>query len=89
MNIFETIMLICFGASWPLSIIKSYRSRSAKGKSVLFLCFLELGYIMGMIFNYTEGMDIGFFLYMLNFSMIGVDLGLTLRNRRLDAQAAA
>ena len=28
-EIFETMMLVCFGVSWPLNIAKSYRSRTA------------------------------------------------------------
>ena len=32
--VFETIMLLCFGASWPFNIAKSLRSRTAKGKSI-------------------------------------------------------
>ena len=50
-NILETVMIICFGISWPLSIIRSYRSRSTKGKSLMFSCFIGFGYICGIISN--------------------------------------
>ena len=33
---FEVMMLVCFGLSWPFNIAKSLRSRTAKGKSMLF-----------------------------------------------------
>ena len=29
-QVFEMIMLICFGLSWPFNIAKSIRSRTAK-----------------------------------------------------------
>ena len=32
----ETLMIICFGLSWPLSVYKSWKSRTAKGKSLQF-----------------------------------------------------
>ena len=31
-QVFEVIMLCCFGASWPFNIARSIRSRTAKGK---------------------------------------------------------
>ena len=39
-DIFETLMIVSFGVSWPLSIIRSIRSKSTKGKSLLFMCFI-------------------------------------------------
>ena len=47
-SILETVMIICFGISWPLSIIRSYRSRSTKGKSLMFSCFIGFGYVCGI-----------------------------------------
>ena len=32
----ESLMLILFGISWPFSIAKSYKSRTNKGKSIVF-----------------------------------------------------
>jgi len=43
MSVFEAIMLICFGAAWPLSIYKSYVSRTTAGKSVIFLYVIFAG----------------------------------------------
>ena len=34
-SILEAAMVICFGASWPLSLYKSITSRTARGKSLL------------------------------------------------------
>lgn len=39
-ELFETVMVVCFGASWPLSLYKSVTSRTARGKSLLFECLI-------------------------------------------------
>ena len=44
-QVFETIMLLCFGASWPFNIAKSLRSRTAKGKSIYFEICIIVGYV--------------------------------------------
>ena len=44
-QVFETIMLLCFGVSWPFNSAKSLRSRTAKGKSILFECCIIVGYV--------------------------------------------
>ena len=31
---FETVMIICFGLSWPFSVYKSWKSRTTKGKTL-------------------------------------------------------
>ena len=83
MSVFEIIMLVCFGASWPFSILKSYRSRSNHGKSAIFLAVVLTGYVAGTlhkIFHYDAVM----YLYILNGIMVAVDLGLYVRNRRYD-----
>ena len=49
MQIFEMIMLICFGLSWPISVYKSVRSGSTKGKSAVFIIAIIIGYISGII----------------------------------------
>lgn len=49
MQIFEFIMLACFGLSWPISVYKSLKSRSTQGKSVVFMIAIIIGYISGII----------------------------------------
>lgn len=84
-QLFETIMLICFGCSWPISVVKSYRARTAKGKSVLFTYAIILGYISGIL-GKIAGHNINYVLalYVLNLVMVSTDLVLYYRNRRLD-----
>lgn len=84
MSIFEAMMLVCFGLSWPMNILKSWRTRSAVGKSLAFLLIIEVGYICGMLNKVLVKFDWVFFLYVLNFCMVGTDVILYFRNRRLD-----
>lgn len=48
-ELLEVIMIVSFGASWPLNVIKSYKARTAKGKSLAFLCLIFFGYIACII----------------------------------------
>ena len=48
----EAAMVFCFGISWPLSIIKSYRARTSQGKSIVFLMFILVGYACIYILYY-------------------------------------
>jgi len=82
MSIFEVIMLICFGAAWPLSIYKSYTSRSTEGKSVAFLIVVLIGYVAGILHKVFNQYDMVVYLYLLNFMMVLADLLIYFRNRR-------
>ena len=53
-ELFEIIMIVSFGASWPMNVIKSYRSRTAKGKSLAFLGLIFFGYIAGIISKFIK-----------------------------------
>lgn len=83
MSIFEIIMLICFGAAWPVSIYKTYTSKSTAGKSVIFLIVIMIGYVAGIIHKFMYSQDWIIFLYMLNLTMVFTDTMLFLRNSRL------
>ena len=87
-QVFETIMLLCFGASWPFNITKSLRSRTAKGKSVYFEICIIVGYVCGVMGKFIGG-NITYVIavYLLDICMVSIDLALTLRNRRLDRLA--
>ncbi len=83
MSVFEAIMLLCFGAAWPFSIYKSYKSKSIKGKSLFFLIIVLIGYISGIMHKLLYNYDQVIYLYLLNTIMVSTDIGLYLRNRRL------
>ena len=96
-ELFEIIMVVSFGASWPFNVIKSYKARTTKGKSLAFLCLIFFGYIAGItskFINPAYMAEIGtkwyvVFFYILNFIMVGADLLMYVRNYKLDKQAEA
>jgi hypothetical protein len=84
-ELLETVMVISFGVSWPVSILKSFRARSSKGKSLLFLCCILVGYLCGVAAKVIGG-NLSYVLvfYCLNSLMVLTDIGLYLRNRKLE-----
>lgn len=96
-EILEVIMIVSFGASWPLNVLKSYRARTTKGKSLAFLALIFFGYIAGILsklLNDAYMAQIGqkwyvLFFYVLNFIMVGADLLMYVRNRKLDKMREA
>ena len=82
--IFEAIMIICFGAAWPFSIMRSYKSRTNKGKSLFFLCIVEVGYACGVVHKMYWTHDSVLWFYVLNLVMVTIDLFLYARNHKLD-----
>jgi hypothetical protein len=84
-ELFEAMMVICFGISWPLSILKSWKSRTTKGKSLLFLFFIFFGYACGILSKLVgHNITYVFIFYVLNFVMVGTDIFLYFRNKRLE-----
>ena len=87
-QIFETIMLICFGLSWPFNITKSLRSRTAKGKSLQFEICIVIGYLFGIAGKFVAGnVTYVVAVYVLDLLMVTTDILLTCRSRRLDRLA--
>lgn len=82
-SVFECVMLVCFGLSWPISVYKSATSRSTKGKSVFFIIAILVGYIAGITGKILGGnINYVLALYILNFCVVSVDLILYFINRR-------
>lgn len=84
MSIFEIAMLVCFGAAWPFSLARSYRSRTNAGKSLFFLGVVFLGYVSGILHKMFFNPDPVIGLYLLNGAMVAGDICLYLRNRKFD-----
>ncbi len=42
-SIFEALMLICFGFSWPFAIMKTVKVKNPAGKSYIFLFLIIIG----------------------------------------------
>ena len=90
-EILEIIMIVSFGISWPVNVLKSYKARSTKGKSLLFLCLIFFGYIAGILSKLLSDSFKWYVLmfYILNFVMVGADLVMYARNKKLDKLAEA
>ena len=90
----EVAMILSFGASWPMNVMKSWKARTTKGKSLAFLCLILFGYIAGITGKFMNEAYMAqiaekwyvLFFYILNFIMVGTDLILYFRNKRLDAK---
>ena len=81
-------MVLCFGVSWPISIHKSWTSRSTRGKSVFFTFAVWIGYACGITGKFL-GNKITYvvFFYILNLVMVTIDICIYFRNRRLEQAA--
>ena len=82
-------MIVLFGCSWPMNVIKSYKTRTTKGKSLTFLILIFAGYICGIAGKLLSPSFKWYvlFFYILNFTMVAMDLLLYCRNYRLDKKA--
>ena len=84
-SILETVMLVCFGFSWPLNVIKSYRAKTAKGTSLPFILLIITGYIAGISAKLISG-QINYVLiaYILNLVIVSLNVIVYFRNVSLD-----
>ena len=88
-SIFESIMLICFGLSWPLHVIKAYKARTAKGTSLPFILLIITGYIAGITAKIiTEQINYVLIVYLLNLLIVSLNVVVYIRNVALDKKYA-
>ena len=84
-SILETVMLICFGFSWPLNVIKSYRAGTAKGTSLPFMILIITGYIAGIFAKLVTGQtNYVLIAYILNLAIVSLNVVVYFRNISLD-----
>ena len=85
-EILEIIMIVCFGCSWPMNLMKSYKARTTKGKSLAFLILICIGYVSGIASKIIGGSFKWYvmFFYVLNLCMVMMDVAMYARNYRLD-----
>lgn len=84
-SILETVMLICFGFSWPLNVIKAYKAKTAKGTSLPFILLIITGYIAGIAAKVITG-QINYVLiaYIVNLAIVSLNIAIYFRNVSLD-----
>ena len=91
-KILEMTMLILFGISWPFNLMKSIRTRSTKGKSLLFLILIDLGYVAGITSKFFSDHFVWatdwwvFMIYVINFLFVSADLTMYFINRNREKQ---
>ena len=96
-EILEIIMIVLFGASWPMNLVRAYRGRTAKGTSPLFLGMVITGYIAGILSKFANPSYMAqiarkwyvLFFYFLNLLMVSLALIVYFRNRELDKKRDA
>lgn len=85
-QIFEVLMLVCFGISWPISVVKSIKSKSAKGKSLVFTTVIIIGYVCGIASKIAAGhLTYVLWLYVFNLVVVCLDLAIGIVNKRNDS----
>ena len=89
-TVFESIMLICFGISWPISLYKSITSKSTKGKSVIFSFAIIIGYLAGITGKIVGGnINYVLVLYLINLTFVSADLAFYFINKRRENLTAS
>lgn len=87
MQIFEFIMLTCFGLSWPISVYKSIKSKSTQGKSVFFIIAIIIGYISGIIGKIVnDQLTYVLIIYCFNLIVVSIDLVLYFKNHKREKE---
>ncbi len=92
-DVFELLMIVCFGVSWPLNILKAWKARTAKGSSVQFYFLILIGYLFGIAskaIKLSRGVATPgyvWFFYVLNSVIVTVGIAVWFRNRGLDRKA--
>lgn len=81
----EATMLICFGLSWPINLMKNIKSQTAKSMSLKFILLIIFGYVAGISaklinhqFNYV------LIVYILNILIVGLNLVVYFINKHKD-----
>lgn len=84
-GILETAMLICFGLSWPINLIKNIKVKTAKNTSLKFLLLIIFGYLCGIAAKIVSG-NINYVLiaYLLNLAVVSANLVVYFINRGYD-----
>ena len=91
-EILEIVMLIAFGFSWPISLIKNIKAKSTKGVSILFYFMILFGYVAGIVSKFTNEAYMASFatkwyvliFYFFNFTVVGLNIIVYFRNKHLE-----
>ncbi len=83
-TVFEAVMLMCFGISWPISIAKALRTKVVEGKSPVFMGVVWCGYLSGVLHKVFFSMDWVIMLYFINMVTVATDFFLYFKYRKTE-----
>ena len=83
--ILESVMLICFGFPWPMSLMTNIKAKSAKGMNLWFYVMISVGYVAGIAAKLVSH-NITYVLafYMINLFFVSSNIAVYFRNRKFD-----
>ena len=88
-QILESVMLICFGISWPISLAKNLKARSAKNMSLQFILMIIIGYCAGIAAKLiTHNLNYVLVIYLFNLIVVVCNLIVYFINLQQDRMAA-
>ncbi len=86
---FEALMLLCFGLSWPVNLVKSIKARTAKNTSLFFIILILTGYIAGITSKLiSKTINYVFCLYVINLVVVSANLVVYFLNKKRDENSA-
>ncbi len=89
-SLLETVMLVCFGLSWPINVIKAVKARTAKNMSLPFILLIISGYVAGITAKIMSNqLNYVLIVYFVNLAIVTVNLAVYFRNKHLDENISA
>ncbi len=86
-EILETVMLVCFGFSWPMSVYRNFKAGTAKSMSLGFIVMITVGYIAGITAKITtHNYSYVLAVYILNLIMVSANLVVYFINLKHDKE---
>lgn len=84
-EILEASMLICFGLSWPINLMKNVRAKTAKTMSLQFILLIIFGYVAGIGAKiYSHNINYVLIVYLLNLAIVCANLIVYFVNKKYD-----
>lgn len=85
-ELLEAVMLVSFGLSWPISVMKNIRARSAKSMSLGFTLLIIAGYVSGITAKIISGKtNYVLAVYIINLLIVSANVAIYIRNKKLDS----
>ncbi len=89
-SLLETVMLVCFGLSWPINVMKAIKARTAKNMSLPFILLIISGYVAGITAKIMSNqLNYVLIVYFINLAIVTVNLAVYFRNKHLDESVSA